>query len=234
VDPLTRQWIDQRWKWLSDQFGSDIMIKSQTILPTHEFFPDHYDRSDESARKLIERVCGYMGVAPSLLDLQFYSNPQRPLLVNEDGHPIGDAAGTYHEGDSHFVIRIERRQLSEPMTLVGTVAHELAHVRLLGEKRIDRQVFDNELLTDLTVVFHGMGIFLANCPRFWRSQMTTWPDSDVPKPQYMTTPMYAYALALRCWLREEPLPPWRKHLAHSVRAEFKQAMRFLQHSNREK
>ncbi|HZK81390.1 MAG TPA: hypothetical protein VFC46_09995 [Humisphaera sp.] len=61
----------------------------------------------------------------------------------------------------------------------------------------------------------------------WRSAVTTWPDSAVPKPEYMTTPMYGYALALRCWLREVPLPAWKKHLGPGVRAEFKQAFRFL-------
>jgi hypothetical protein len=120
------------------------------------------------------------------------------------------------------------------MTLVGTVAHELAHARLLGEGRVDPREFDNELLTDLTVVFHGLGIFLANCPRHWRSHVTTWPGTDVPKPEYMTTPMYGHALAYRCWLREESNPKWARHLAPSARSEFKQAMRFLEREQREK
>jgi len=43
--------------------------------------------------------------------------------------------------------------------------------------------------------------------------------------------MYGYAMALRCWLREEPLPAWRKHLHAAVRGEFKQALRFLEQSS---
>lgn len=114
------------------------------------------------------------------------------------------------------------------MALVGTMAHELAHARLLGENRIDPDAFDNELVTDLTVVFHGLGIFLANDPRHWQSHASVWPGTDVFKPEYMTTPMYGYALALRCWLREEPLPSWSRHLERGVRSEFKAALRFLQ------
>jgi hypothetical protein len=113
------------------------------------------------------------------------------------------------------------------MHLVGTVAHELAHVRLLGDNRISADAYDNELTTDLTVVFHGLGIFLANAPRHWQSDAGVWPGTKVFKPEYMTTPMYAYALALRCWLREEPSPSWQKHLKSGIRAEFKQAMKFL-------
>lgn len=46
-------------------------------------------------------------------------------------------------------------------------------------------------------------------------------------PRYMTTPMFGYAMALRCWLREEPMPKWKRHLHPGVRAEFKHALRFL-------
>jgi len=228
VDPVTRQWIESRWRWLTDQFGSEVMIDSPTVLPTSEFFPDKYDRKDAAGQTLVDRVCGYMNVDPDTIDLQFYTDKSKQLrLVNDEGHEIGGTAGTYHRGDTKFVVRIERSQLEEPMLLVGTVAHELAHVRLLGEGRLDRDNFDNEILTDLTVVFHGLGIFLANHPRHWRSAVTTWPDTNVPKPEYMTTPMYGYALAYRNWLREEPPVKWAGHLRSGIRSEFRQATRFL-------
>jgi hypothetical protein len=232
VDAMTKQWIDGRWRWLTDQFGKELANDSPTVLPTAEFFPDHYDRSEQAVRTLVDRVCGFMSVSPSVIDLEFFNNANLPRFVNEDGFAIGHPAGTYHKGDSRFVIRIEQGQFERPMTLVGTVAHELAHLRLLGEGRITNDVFDNELLTDLTVVFHGMGIFLANCPRHWDSHVTTWPGTKTPMSRYMTTPMYGYAIALRCWLRNEPRPAWRKYLKPAVRAEFRQALRFLEHTQR--
>jgi hypothetical protein len=228
VDPITREWIEHRWRWLSKEFGGDTMIDSPNVLPTEQFFPDKYDRSEDAVRVLVDRVSEYMGVASSQIDLQFYNNVRRPYLINEDGHGIGEAVGTYHQGDSQFVIRIEKAAFEESSKLVATVAHELAHIRLLGEGRISRKEFDNELLTDLTTVFFGMGIFTANSPGYHLSKSTTWPGTDVQKPEYMTTPMYGYALAYRCWLREESLPKWRKHLGSGVRAEFKQVLRFLQ------
>jgi hypothetical protein len=228
VDSVTREWIEHRWRWLAEQFGSEVLIDSPTVLPTSEFFPDAYDRSDDAGRRLVNRVCGYMGADPASIQLEFYTDKKQLFLVNEEGHAIGTAAGTYHQGDTHFVVRIERSQLEHPMLLVGTVAHELAHVRLLGEGRLERTSFDNEILTDLTVVFHGMGIFLANHPRHWQSDVSTWPHTDVPKPEYMTTPMYGYSLAYRSWLREELPVKWRRHLRPGIRAEFKQATRFLQ------
>jgi hypothetical protein len=232
VDPVARDWIDCRWRWLIDEFSGGLGADAPTILPTRDFFPEKYDQSDQAVRTLFDRICKYMSVSPNLIDLQFYSEPNRLALVNENGDAIGGAAGTYHKGDSSFVIRIERSQFDRPMTLVGTLAHELAHVRLLGEGRLDHDAFDNELLTDLTVVYHGMGIFLANCPRHWQSHLSTWPDTDALKPEYMTTPMYGYALALRCWLSDKTLPAWRGHLSPGVRSEFKQAFRFLSSQER--
>ena len=114
------------------------------------------------------------------------------------------------------------------MSLVGTLAHELAHQRLLGEDRIMSEVFDNELLTDLTVVFKGLGIFLANVPRSWDGDHSTWPGTALRKPEYMTGPMFGYALALLAWVRGEDRPDWQKHLRFGVRGEFRQALRFLQ------
>jgi hypothetical protein len=225
---MTREWIEKRWRWLTDEFGSDLMIESATVLPTNEFFPDEYNpRDEDTVRALFDRVCEYMHVPRDLVDLELFSEDRRPHMVNEHGHALGGAAGLYEEG-ARTKIKLEHNQLAEPMVLVGTIAHELAHVRTLGEDRISPDAFDNELVTDLTVVFHGLGIFLANHPRHWHSDATCWPGTDVYKPEYMTTPMYGYALALRCWLREEGIPRWLSHLNRDVRAEFKASLRFLE------
>jgi hypothetical protein len=148
-------------------------------------------------------------------------------MVNEAGQYLPQAAGTYEEGERKFIIRIAKSGLGDPMGLVGTMAHELAHVRLLGESRIMSEEYDNELLTDLTVVAFGLGVFLANTPRNWESQLGKWPDSNLNKPEYMTPPMFAYALAHLAWFRGEEKSAWAQHLTWSMRGEFKQALRFL-------
>lgn len=55
-----------------------------------------------------------------------------------------------------------------------------------------------------------------------------FPDrTTLNKPEYMTAPMYAYALAHLAWFRDEPRPAWAKHLHWHFRPEFKQALRYL-------
>lgn len=227
VDVHAKAWIEARLEWLGDQFGLDVLARRAPILPTEEFFPDDYDASDESVRVLLDRVCRYMDVDPEIVELELFTDRNDLWLVNENSQYVPHNAGLYDEQSHATIIHLETSQLVEPMTLVGTVAHELAHFRLLGERRISDDAFDNELLTDLTVVFHGLGIFLANVPRVWESQFTTWPDTDVRRSEYMTQPMFGYALAHAAWFRNERKPEWRQYLRMDARCSFKQGLRYL-------
>lgn len=220
-DPAAKAWVEERLQWLSEQFEDSAFNGLPVILPTDRFFPDAYDGSQASVRTMLNRVCRFMEVDADRVVLRLISNTGEVALVNEAGHYLpGSAAGTYRRVGENFVIKIDRTGLDRPMDLIGTMAHELAHARLLGENRIDPEIYDNELLTDLTAVFLGFGIFLANSPRAWQSQMTKWPGTDVKKPEYMSMPMYAYALAHLAWFRGEHRPPWARHLNFHARPEF--------------
>lgn len=226
-DPAAKGWVEERLQWLSDEFDDHAFNGRRLVLPTAEFFPDPYDGSERAIRKMLDRVCDYMDVIPDLVELKFLSDPGDLWLVNESGKALPHTAGSYEEGPRKFIIRIARSELDDTMGLVGTIAHELAHVRLLGENRIRSDEYDNELLTDLTVVFFGLGIFLANTPRNWDSQYTEWPDTDLRKPEYMTPPMFGWALAHLAWFRGEDRPMWARHLNSGARANLKQGIRYL-------
>ncbi len=226
-DPAAKAWIEERLQWLNEEFEDSALAGRPVILPNGKFFPDPYDGSKKSVRSLLDRVCGYMDVVPELVALKFVSEVGKLWLVNEAGQYLPGAAGTYEEGRRKFIIRVDTSGIDNPMALVGTLAHELAHVRLLGEGRIGIDAYDNELLTDLTVVFFGLGVFLANSPRNWDSDYSTWPETDLRKPEYLTPPMFGYALAHVAWHRGERKPPWAKHLNMAARANFKQGLRYL-------
>jgi hypothetical protein len=228
VDSAAKAWIEERLRWLDCEFPESAFNDQPIVLPTADFFPDPYDGSEEAVRTMLDRVCGYMGVAPSLVDLELVPDGRKIWLVNESGQYLPHAAGTYEEGEERFIVRVDESELDHPMGLVGTIAHELAHVLLLGESRIPADSYDNELLTDLTVVFHGLGIFLANTPRVWDSQYGRWPGTDLKKPEYMTPPMFGYALGHLAWFRHESKPAWARHLRWDVRANLRQGLRFLE------
>src|SRR5688572_31655958 len=195
VDDPSRQWLDGQLAWLAREFEDESPVARDLILPTADSFPDAYDGSIAAVRALFERVCGYMNVELDRVRLAVMDESRGPALINENNDLIPTAAGLYEQGERH-VIRLDRSQFNNPMDLVGTAAHELAHLRLMGEERVDPGRFDNELLTDLTATWLGFGIFLANAPRGdWKAIAGTWPGTAMTRPEYMTGPMYAYALA---------------------------------------
>lgn len=226
-DPAAKAWVEERLAWLADEFDDNAFSGRRIVLPTPEFFPDPFDGSNKSVRLMLERVCEYMDVDSDRVTLNFVAESGKIWLVNDAGHYLPGAAGTYEQGEEKFIIRIDKSELVDPVGLVGTIAHELSHARLLGEDRIWHDVYDNELLTDLTVVHFGLGIFLANSPRTWESQYSKWPDTDLIRPEYMTAPMLGWALAHLAWFRGEERPAWARYLSGSARANLRQGLRYL-------
>ena len=70
LDPVTKAWIEERLTWLAGQFGREPFVEASLVLPTHEFFPDDYDGSDESIRLMLNRVCKTMGVNPRRVQMK--------------------------------------------------------------------------------------------------------------------------------------------------------------------
>jgi hypothetical protein len=228
-DPVAKEWVEHRLQWLSRQFGLHILLERPIILPTDEFFPDSYDGSDKAARRMFRRVCGYMDVGREGVEFKLFTDRTPGSVVALDPN-AGFAAGLWQKANEPWqkgVIRIERSTLDRPADLIGTMAHELAHQRLLGEDRIDAAAFDNELLTDLTAAYHGFGVFLANNPKKSTGKLSYWPDTKLRRPEYISEPMLGYALAHIAWFRDEERPAWVQALRWTPRAVFKQGLRYL-------
>jgi hypothetical protein len=115
------------------------------------------------------------------------------------------------------------------MTLISTMAHELAHCVLLGQKWLTGDEADHEFITDLFPVVRGLGIFPANSAvyesNYSDGTITQW---SVGKQGYMPARMFGYALALFAWLRGEPQPRWSRHLREDARTPLQRGLRYLQ------
>jgi len=171
-----------------------------------------------------------MAVDPESVELELFRD-QTPGSMAAIDPMMGFAAGTWQRGPEAWhkgIIRIEQSALDRPADLVGTMAHELSHQRLLGEGRFDQSSYDNELLTDLTAVYHGFGVFLANNPRKSTGELSYWPGTKLRRPEYLSEPMLGYAMAHVAWHREEERPAWVRALRWPPGAVFKQGLRYLQ------
>ncbi len=105
-----------------------------------------------------------MGVSEAHVILKFRHDPTKLWLVDDNGDWAPPAAGTYKRAGGKYVVRLNTDQIYEPWHLILTMAHELAHARLLREGRMRRFGYDAELLTDLTAFFLAFAFFLANSP----------------------------------------------------------------------
>jgi hypothetical protein len=171
VSDEEHRWVDDGFRRLEKLLGRRRMLEARVVLPTAEDFPDPYDRTPASAEMLFCRVCTYMQVDRSSIELEVFAD-ETELLRESLPHWRGDgatrAAGMYvHNtkddggdkkrcGQQFMVVAIRSTQLKDPMSLVATVAHELGHVILLGGGLLNRDTADHEPMTDLLTVFLGL------------------------------------------------------------------------------
>jgi hypothetical protein len=230
VDPETKEWLENGFNWLIEELGAETLRSVEVVLPIEDYFPDPFAGSHGDIRRMVERICDYMDVDPKLLDLRFY--------VNEDGrgiHPLAGsergthALGTYQMRGGKYHVRLETSQASNPAVMVATIAHELGHVILLGEDRLDPDYADHEPMTDLLTVFYGMGIFNANSTfsfqQWTNTQSQGW---SAERRGYLSEEMFGYALALFAYSRNESKPEWASYLNVNVKSYFKTSLKYLQ------
>ena len=210
-------WVEQRMLWLAERFGIARMQNARVILPTEEFFPDSYSGDEPSARKYLDRICGYMGIDPRSIELK--------IVADRD---IPGAAGLYEMRDRSNIY-VAASQLATPLHLMSTLAHELAHELLLKGNHLTQAVPDHELVTDLVPVYLGVGIFTANSTVQSSTKrlgnLSWW---SISKQGYLSSVTLGYAAALFAFARGEDRPPWAKELRADSAVTLRSALRYLQ------
>lgn len=226
VEEEDKLWLEESMEWLLEEFGCDAFRGVTVVLPTDEFFPDSYSVDEDGARSLVDRVCEYMNVNPDLIELELFEDENRQArrdFVYSEGSSEG-ACGLYKKRRDKFVVALESSQLTDPMSLVATIAHELGHVRLLGEGRVHGGFEDHEPLTDLLTVFFGLGIFTANSAFTFDASSQGW---QAQTRGYLNEEMFGYALAVFALMRGERNPAWSRYVEGSVSTFFKNGLKYL-------
>jgi hypothetical protein len=231
VDEVEKQWIEKWMLWFIEQFGADTLQKP-IVLPEPEYFPEEYHGTPACARKVLARVCQYMGVPPDSAKLDVFTDPQRELAEHLPPGRVGHAgaAGLYGHSTpgGRFLLAVEASQLRDGLALIAVLAHEVGHILLLGSGRLRGDERDHEHLTDLVTVFFGLGIISANAAyQFHQWQTPSKQGWRVSRHGYMSESMYGYALASFAWMRGERRPPWVKYLQPNVRTYLKEALTYV-------
>ena len=239
VSEEDRQWVESGFDRLSRVLGRRRMLEARVILPDAEHFPDPYDKSKAAAEKMFCRICDYMHVARSRIDLEIFPDETSELsniMPYWSGGKGGSCAGLYFHPDEEghkMIVALRHSNMEDPFTVVATLAHELGHVILIGGELIDRNAKDMEPLTDLLTVYLGFGIFNANCAaRFQQWQDERKQGWSMQRLGYLPEQIYGYALAKFAHERGESNPKWARHLATNVRSYFKSSAEWLEHNER--
>lgn len=229
-------WVKLCYKLFLNSVGNEHFDRIKMILPQKEYFPDHYDGSYENVRKLLDRICEYMHINHEEITLKLYSEEiedieasLKNVLPSWEGNK-SNAVGFYIENgkDENAVISINHRTLHNPVSLIATISHELCHYILLKRWKLEKDIEDMEVMTDLLTIFLGMGIFTANSALQF-NQWTDWRKQgwSIECQGYLTQEGIGYAIAEWAYLKNDKNPQWIKYLCPDVKSYCKSSLRYL-------
>jgi hypothetical protein len=227
-----RLWVDNAFHRLSRALGRSRMLDCDMVQPTDDYFPDPYDGTESALEPLIRRVCGFMRVDPSQIQLAVIPDSSELVeMLPEFRLNSNDPAGLHFGAneEEHTLIGIKRSMLKDPLAAVATLAHELGHVILLGGGHLTREIEDMEPMTDLVTVYLGLGLFTANAARrFHQFQDDRRQGWSMKRLGYLPEVVFGYALARFARERGEGNPDWTRHLSTNLKAYFRQSVTWLQ------
>ena len=207
LDDDLEDWFLETWAWLmSKSGGMGRLGKTPLVTPTRDFFPPTEAVGHEKALHVFECVKNLMGLQAWDCELVPKTRAgsrqvDRYLFVNGGG----GANGTFQVRDGTVTITYASDLVDQPMALVSTLAHELAHYRLaiLGEHGPGGHEA-HELATELAVAHAGFGVFSANVA-FEFTRFSGGGDEGWRRSQngYFSERTWAFALALFLKLQNE-------------------------------
>ena len=230
-----RIWLEKSFSLLLDIFDKEKIKQTKILIPHYSNFPIKYNGDTRTAFDTLEIVAEQMEVEFDEIQLNLYDEGVNTIstgspwggriFLNSD-HNCKGSAGLYwgKQADNKYHIGLERRKLTQPENMVATLAHELAHIKLLGKNKIEA---NDEKLTDLTTVIFGIGIFNANAA--FQTIRSIY-SSGWRKMGYLTQMEWGYALSLLAYIRDERTPNWIEYLTLNVKGDFKQGERFIENN----
>jgi len=229
--PEQKAWVEDRMLWLLTQFGAGP-IRRSPLSPASDLLPRKWDRSEEAGADLFRRLCTFMLLDPARLELNFYSCRETHNLESAyagESTRSGPVGLFIHPKDrQRLVIALEDSGFEDPAALTATICHELGHVHLLADHRIQPDTPDSEPLTDLLTVFFGAGIFTANSVfQFSQWQSHSHQGWRASRLGYLSEELFGYALAAYAWYRGELAPSWQTHLRSNILYYFDDSLHFL-------
>ena len=234
LPPVThedRRWLEQTLVWLTGLFGP-VYMKQLTTVGPEQFSDWKFTGTEEDANFLFDRLALIMGINPWELQLKFYSEAPSKFAEGITATASGTLRNTWKDSVSKFedngignkIIWIELRLFKNTEKLIATVAHELAHYKLLVEGVM---ASNDKLLIDLATVASGLGIFSGNSYfKFVQWTGSTHQGWQMEKGGFLPEQMIAYAMAWLAIYREEDIS-WAQFFNRTMKKYFEQSYSYI-------
>jgi len=221
IDEAVVEWQLDEFEFLINNLSSGPGLPDGELwLPIAEHFgaPDGVSLDGEAlAHFSYERILAQCRVSPDFpVDLAVLDTPSSGFLsesvvLNSDKKACG-LYSAENLGDNQWkeTITIDLELTHNPTNLIATLAHELGHAL---HNRMP-QAYDGdpalyELFTDLTAVYFGYGIFLANSRFEFSGNNMGWQSRGAG---YLPEADLVFATALFMKIKDIPIETAKQHL----------------------
>lgn len=232
LDADDEEWQLATWGWLLARLGEDRLKRAPLVTTTEAFFPLSAATGHARAQHIFACVRDLAGMTDWPCDLQ----PQAPrpgthvsqlgMVQIDSGH---SPAGTFSRQGNAALVTYDPASIGEPVKLVATLVHELAHYLLHAQPDLPPgQELMEEFATDLTTVYLGFGLFGANqafnFSQFQNVRTHGWQTLSLG---YLRERDWAFALAVYCALRGDDIATLKPLLKPYLYKDTQHAARYL-------
>jgi hypothetical protein len=186
-----RKWLGRYLRKLIERMGAEQFLCGAIVHPSPRYFPDPWSGTVADVHRLTQRLMSLAGLG----DLTFSLSGFDEASDAWDAGTAGWFAGIKN-GRCHFGVHVG--QLGDPEAAVGVMAHEVAHAWRQHHHLVADARDLEELITDLTTIYLGFGVFTTNNTDRYRSsggwKVTSW---SISSAGYLPPPSMAWALALQ-------------------------------------
>lgn len=166
IPPDDVAWQLACFDWLLRSTGGFGRFRNALlVLPTDEFFPQRGLQRGALEHALFRQIKDHAGMSSWRCALEVQAaepDPRVAPTVIIRGH-ARSPLGTFHRDKKRAVITYRHDSVSDPMSFVATLAHELGHFLISEIREPPPGGRDNlEFATDMAAVFLGFGVFLAD------------------------------------------------------------------------
>lgn len=151
--------------------GYEPFVSSHILLADDTYFPDPWQPGPEGAHLLLRRLMSYCGLDDYDVTLQVFREHNYSSFDHRGIGIAGGGAAAWFQGIHGQTCRfgVNERELRDTDNLIGTLCHEVAHAYRAHHRVVASHPPTEELLTDVTCVLLGFGVFVLNSSVMYRT-----------------------------------------------------------------